>query len=155
MCIRPALNAKARPEKRLDFWCTTRNTTQQAPSTELQRSYKKPKTLARNAKTLGEPGFCSMQFIFAAERTGFEPAVGCYPYADLANRCFRPLSHLSGCPSDRAGTIGIPRISKIQDTPIGSSSIGLVPQTCRMYFYVIWPLCNNPNRTNFRLLSAH
>lgn len=106
-------------------------------------------------KTLGEPGFCSMQFIFAAERTGFEPAVGCYPYADLANRCFRPLSHLSGCPSDRAGTIGIPRISKIQDTPIGSSSIGLVPQTCRMYFYVIWPLCNNPNRTNFRLLSAH
>ena len=31
-----------------------------------------------------------------AERTGFEPAEGCYPFADLANRCFRPLSHLSG-----------------------------------------------------------
>jgi hypothetical protein len=30
-----------------------------------------------------------------AERTGFEPAVGCYPYTDLANRRFRPLSHLS------------------------------------------------------------
>ena len=31
-----------------------------------------------------------------AERAGFEPAVRCYSYADLANRCFRPLSHLSG-----------------------------------------------------------
>ena len=30
-----------------------------------------------------------------AERAGFEPAVRCYSYADLANRCFRPLSHLS------------------------------------------------------------
>ena len=30
-----------------------------------------------------------------AERTGFEPAVQYDPYADLANRCFRPLSHLS------------------------------------------------------------
>jgi hypothetical protein len=29
------------------------------------------------------------------ERTGFEPAVGFDPYADLANRCYRPLSHLS------------------------------------------------------------
>jgi len=31
-----------------------------------------------------------------AERAGFEPAVQCYPYAALAKRCFRPLSHLSG-----------------------------------------------------------
>ena len=30
-----------------------------------------------------------------AERGGFEPPVRCYSYADLANRCFRPLSHLS------------------------------------------------------------
>ena len=30
------------------------------------------------------------------ERAGFEPAVRCDSYADLANRCFRPLSHLSG-----------------------------------------------------------
>ena len=30
-----------------------------------------------------------------AERAGFEPAVRCDPYDDLANRCFRPLSHLS------------------------------------------------------------
>ena len=32
---------------------------------------------------------------FKAERAGFEPAVGFYPYAALAKRCFRPLSHLS------------------------------------------------------------
>ena len=30
-----------------------------------------------------------------AERAGFEPAVRYDPYDDLANRCFRPLSHLS------------------------------------------------------------
>ena len=47
-------------------------------------------------KTLGKPGVCSMGFRKLAERTGFEPAVGFDPYADLANRCFRPLSHLSG-----------------------------------------------------------
>ncbi len=32
---------------------------------------------------------------FEAERTGFEPAEGCDPFTDLANRRFRPLSHLS------------------------------------------------------------
>ena len=31
-----------------------------------------------------------------AERTGFEPAEGNDPLTDLANRRFRPLSHLSG-----------------------------------------------------------
>ena len=31
-----------------------------------------------------------------AERAGFEPAVNLSTHADLANRCFRPLSHLSG-----------------------------------------------------------
>ena len=30
-----------------------------------------------------------------AEREGFEPSVRYYPYDGLANRCFRPLSHLS------------------------------------------------------------
>ncbi len=30
-----------------------------------------------------------------AERAGFEPAVRVTPYYDLANRRFRPLSHLS------------------------------------------------------------
>jgi hypothetical protein len=39
--------------------------------------------------------FCIRQK-YKAERAGFEPAVRCYSYADLANRCFRPLSHLSG-----------------------------------------------------------
>lgn len=33
---------------------------------------------------------------FDAERAGFEPAVRFDPYAALAKRCFRPLSHLSG-----------------------------------------------------------
>ena len=32
---------------------------------------------------------------FDAERTGFEPAEGNDPLTDLANRRFRPLSHLS------------------------------------------------------------
>ena len=32
----------------------------------------------------------------AAERAGFEPAVGFDPHAALAKRCYRPLSHLSG-----------------------------------------------------------
>ena len=40
-------------------------------------------------------GFCE-EGKNEAERAGFEPAVRCYSYADLANRCFRPLSHLSG-----------------------------------------------------------
>src|SRR5438874_2137315 len=29
------------------------------------------------------------------ERTGFEPVIGFYPYTGLANRRYRPLSHLS------------------------------------------------------------
>ena len=33
------------------------------------------------------------------ERAGFEPAVQFDPYAALAKRCFRPLSHLSDLPS--------------------------------------------------------
>src|SRR5215203_961188 len=33
--------------------------------------------------------------VWSAERAGFEPAVGFYPHAALAKRCFRPLSHLS------------------------------------------------------------
>src|SRR5262249_60630196 len=34
----------------------------------------------------------------AAERTGFEPVEGCYPLTGLANRRYRPLSHLSIAP---------------------------------------------------------
>ncbi len=33
---------------------------------------------------------------FGAETTGFEPAEGFDPFTDLANRRFRPLSHVSG-----------------------------------------------------------
>lgn len=33
---------------------------------------------------------------FDAERTGFEPVMQCYPHTGLANRRYRPLSHLSG-----------------------------------------------------------
>ena len=32
-----------------------------------------------------------------AEREGFEPSIRFNPYDALAKRCFRPLSHLSGC----------------------------------------------------------
>lgn len=35
-----------------------------------------------------------------AERTGFEPVIEFYPYTGLANRRYRPLSHLSGCRHD-------------------------------------------------------
>ena len=36
-----------------------------------------------------------MEITKMAERGGFEPPVGCYTYDGLANRYFRPLSHLS------------------------------------------------------------
>ncbi len=54
-------------------------------------------------KPLGGQGFEDNQEpskTIGAERAGFEPAVRFYPYAALAKRCFRPLSHLSvrpGC----------------------------------------------------------
>jgi hypothetical protein len=50
----------------------------------------------RKAKAIGQK--CKKPWKnqgFRAERTGFEPAVGSEPYAELAIRCFRPLSHLS------------------------------------------------------------
>ena len=43
-----------------------------------------------------------------AERAGFEPAVGFYPHAALAKRCFRPLSHLSS--SAAVPGLDVPRI---------------------------------------------
>jgi hypothetical protein len=36
-----------------------------------------------------------------AEREGFEPSIRFNPYDALAKRCFRPLSHLSGCKVER------------------------------------------------------
>jgi len=62
----------ARLEKRLDFRCATRNTTPQAPCTELHGRYRRPKELARNAKNPGKT------FGFAAERTGTE-LLGVFP----------------------------------------------------------------------------
>jgi hypothetical protein len=49
-----------------------------------------------------------------AERTGFEPVMECYPHTGLANRRFRPLSHLStsAAPRAQAG-----RSQRYQDTP--------------------------------------
>jgi len=44
----------ARLEKRLDLGCATRNTTPQAPCTELHGRYRTPKELARNAKNPGK-----------------------------------------------------------------------------------------------------
>ena len=44
----------ARLEKRLDFRCATRNTTPQAPCTELHGRYRTPKQLARIAKNPGK-----------------------------------------------------------------------------------------------------
>ncbi len=44
----------ARLEKRLDFRCATRNTTPQAPCTELHGRYRTPKQLARYAKNPGK-----------------------------------------------------------------------------------------------------
>src|SRR5438128_1655682 len=38
--------------------------------------------------------------LLRAERAGFEPAVQHYLYTDLANRRYRPLSHLSGGPGN-------------------------------------------------------
>ncbi len=38
-----------------------------------------------------------LEAIKMAEREGFEPSIGFNTYDALAKRCFRPLSHLSGC----------------------------------------------------------
>src|SRR4051812_34551020 len=48
-------------------------------------------TTAKNPEKIGDFGPAGKQ----TERAGFEPAVRFYPYAALAKRCFRPLSHLS------------------------------------------------------------
>ena len=86
----PRTLATQATRKRLDFRCATRNPRPQVPCTEPAWALQKAKAIGQICKKPRENQG------FAAERTGFEPAVGCYPYADLANRCFRPLSHLSG-----------------------------------------------------------
>src|SRR3954466_15598039 len=52
----------------------------------------RPRQLDAQDQKLKEPAFAGS---FDAERAGFEPAVRFNPYAALAKRCFRPLSHLS------------------------------------------------------------
>src|SRR5205823_1449070 len=42
-----------------------------------------------------------------AERTGFEPVEQCYPLTGLANRRFRPLSHLSRSESVRLSSLTV------------------------------------------------
>ena len=64
-CKTPVICRLARLEKRLDFGCATRNTTPQAPCTELHGRYRKPKELARNAKNPGKTR--------VLQRTGQEP----------------------------------------------------------------------------------
>jgi hypothetical protein len=54
ICKTPVICRLARLEKRLDFRCATRNTTPQAPCTELHGRYRTPKQLARNAKNPGK-----------------------------------------------------------------------------------------------------
>ena len=53
-CKTPVFSRLARLEKRLDFRCATRNTTPQAPCTELHVRYRRPKELARNANNPGK-----------------------------------------------------------------------------------------------------
>src|SRR5687767_5629380 len=59
-------------------------------------------------KTHRLPGVSHAFGVFRAERAGFEPAVGFNPYAALAKRCFRPLSHLSDTAGPRHGLILAP-----------------------------------------------
>src|SRR5688500_162594 len=53
-----------------------------------------------------------MGWWISAERTGFEPAVQFDPYTGLANRRFRPLSHLSEQAALILGTHKILRVSQ-------------------------------------------
>jgi hypothetical protein len=65
-CKTPVFWRLARLEKRIDLESATRNTTSQAPCTELHWRYRTPKQLARNAKNPWENQG------FAAERTETE-----------------------------------------------------------------------------------
>ena len=78
-CKTPVICRLARLEKRLDFGCATRNTTPQAPCTELHGRYRQPKELARNAENPGktrvlqrrgqEPNFLVFSQYFLEVRT--------------------------------------------------------------------------------------
>jgi hypothetical protein len=74
----PVFSRLARLEKRLDLGSATRNTTPQAPCTELHGRYRRPKELARNAKNPGKTR------VF--ERRGQEPNYLMF------SQCFRDSS---------------------------------------------------------------
>src|SRR5262245_1605510 len=57
---------------------------------------KRNKPLMNQGLATFSPTFTEIVNKHSAERTGFEPAEGFDPFTDLANRRFRPLSHLSG-----------------------------------------------------------
>jgi hypothetical protein len=59
----------------------------------------------------------SAGLVFLAERRGFEPPVEVSPYDGLANRCFRPLSHLSA----RGNRFNSAGFGHCQNTTRGSS----------------------------------
>ena len=64
-----------------------------------------------NERSRGIPEKTRNSAAIPAERTGFEPADRCYPITGLANRRFRPLSHLSGfsrCASAASAADAIP-----------------------------------------------
>ena len=72
LCKTPVFWRLARLEKRLDFRCATRNTTPQAPCTELHGRYRRPKQLARNAKNPKQPRQWRVESR-AVLRTGQDP----------------------------------------------------------------------------------
>ena len=60
---------------------------------------KRPKPASGNRRILQRvTGLSSSRQPESTERGGFEPPVRCDTYNGLANRRFRPLSHLSKCP---------------------------------------------------------
>jgi hypothetical protein len=64
-----------------------------------------------------------------AERGGFEPPVGCYSYDGLANRYFRPLSHLSVVIPDPC-LLGQDKKNVLLYRPGGDSQTANVPSLC-------------------------
>ena len=82
----------------LDFVQVLRTHTSRGPSSLVPRFVKPCGSSSRmeTSRRKKTPFNGSIRLGRLAERAGFEPAVRCDTYDDLANRCFRPLSHLSG-----------------------------------------------------------
>lgn len=92
---------------RADRRARARRGTKQFSSARDSPSEKLPLQTDTNGSFSGEPRNAKARVSFTydtratdeAERTGFEPAVRFDPYIGLANRRFRPLSHLSQGPN--------------------------------------------------------